>query len=174
VAAAAQQAPTAPIASSEPAPAAQPPAPAASAAPSAPPRGSAVEAEAREALSRLRAGILACVRDTIGILPGTSPPVPARFATLKVGAYTSAPRDWTTPVWNCAKFRQTAPQRFQIQWQMTKPGVEGMGIAWLDEDADGKAERALGFRATLKKKGSPEMGEIEIIDPSLPAAKPPR
>jgi hypothetical protein len=132
------------------------------------------ETEAREALLRLRAGIQACVRDIIGFLPGTSPAVPANLATLKAGPYASPPRDWSTPVWSCSKFRQAAPQRFQLQWQMTKPGAEGIAVAWLDDNADGKADRAFGFRATLKEKGHPEMGEVEAIDASHPVLPPPR
>jgi hypothetical protein len=95
------------------------------------------------------------------------------LTTLK-GPYPSIPRDWSTPVWTCAKFRLEAPQRFQIQWQIVKISVEGMGIAWLDDNADGKADRALGFRATLKQRGEPEVGPIEPLSPVPPVAPPPR
>jgi len=133
-----------------------------------------IEAEARAALTRLGEGIATCARDTIGVLPGTSPAVPFTLALVQKGPYPSIPRDWSTPVFACAKFRLEAPQQFQIQWQMVKPSVEGMGIAWLDDNADGKADRALGFRATLKQRGEPEIGPIELLSPVPPVAPPPR
>jgi hypothetical protein len=132
------------------------------------------EAEARAALTRLGEGIATCARDTIGVLPGTSPAVPFTLALVQRGPYPSIPRDWSTPVWTCAKFRLEAPQRFQIQWQIVKPSLEGMGIAWLDDNADGKPDRALGFRATLKQRGEPEIGPIELLSPVPPVAPPPR
>jgi hypothetical protein len=150
------------------------PAPAAPEGPGAAGAASGAEAEAREALSRLREGVVACTRDTLGVLPGTSPAVPPTLAFLKSGAYPSSPRDWAAPVWYCTKFRQSGAQRFQIQWQMTKPSAEGMGVAWLDENADGKADRALGFRATLKEKGKAEVTEVEVIDAAHPVTPAPR
>lgn len=149
-----------------------------SAAPSSLPEPSSgsspAEAETRAALKRLGEGIATCARDTIGVLPGTSPAVPFALALIQKGPYASIPRDWSTPVWSCAKFRLESPQPFQIQWQMVKPSVEGMGIAWLDDNADGKPDRALGFRATLKQRGEPEIGPIEQLSPVPPVAPPPR
>lgn len=144
------------------------------AAPSAAPAVSPSEAEARAALTLLGEGITACARDTIGVLPGTSPAVPLALGFLQKGPYASIPRDWSTPVWSCAKFRLETPQQFQIQWQSIKISVEGMGIVWLDENVDGKADRALGFRATLKQRGEPEIGPIEELSPVPPVAPPPR
>ncbi|MEZ4306640.1 MAG: hypothetical protein R3F14_01125 [Polyangiaceae bacterium] len=134
-------------------------APAASAAPVG------VEAEAREALARLREGIGTCARDVIGLLPGTSPAVPAQFAALARGAYQSSPRDFRSPVFSCAKYKETAPQRFQIQWQLTKRPTEGRGVAWVDDNTDGKPDRAFSFRATLLRKNEVELGEITLLDP---------
>jgi hypothetical protein len=147
-----------------------------SAAPSPPPAqpSSPAETEARAALTRLGEGIATCARDTIGVLPGTSPAVPFTLALLQKGPYPSIPRDWSTPVFACAKFRLEAPQQFQIQWQIVTASVEGMGIAWLDDNLDGKPDRALGFRATLKQRGAPEIGPIELLSPVPPVAPPPR
>lgn len=127
--------------------------------------------DARAALMRLRSGVLACARENIGVLPGTSPPVPSNIHMASSGGYSSAPRDWGTPVWSCAGFAITTPQRFQIQWQAVTPNNEGIGVAWLDDDQDGAPDRALGFRATLKDRGQPEAGDIEAFDPKHPIAR---
>jgi hypothetical protein len=130
------------------------------------PRG---EAEAREALQRLAAGVRACTRDVLGILPGTSPAVPASFQLMEGGAYTSVPEDYRSPVYSCTGFRHDVPQPFQIQWQVFKGGNDGMAIAWLDTDGDGKAERALGLRVKLIKRGEVEVADaVEVLEP-LPA-----
>ena len=129
-----------------------------------------VEEEARLALTRLRDGVAQCVRDTIGVLPGTSPAVPALWSMVaKTGAYASNQRDWKKPVWACTHFTVGRPQRFQIQWQLVSK-TEGQAVVWFDEDRDGKAERALRARATLQKKGSAEFGEIEAVEPPAVAA----
>lgn len=133
-----------------------------------------IAADARAALMRLRAGVIACARENIGVLPGTSPPVPTNLHMAKGLGYSSAPRDWGTPVWSCAAFAITTPQRFQIQWQALATNVEGIGVAWLDDDQDGSPDRALGFRATLKDRGQPEAGDIEALDPTHPIARPSR
>ena len=127
-----------------------------------------IEADARRALERLREGVTACVQ-TIGSLPGTSPAVPARLKLLREGPYESTAAEWRTPVWLCTKYRESGPQRFQIQWQQGKPGkAEGMGIAWIDADRDGAPDRALGFQAILKKKSVVEVGEIAVIEGAPP------
>ncbi len=126
------------------------------------------EAAARAALQRLAEGVRACSRDVIGALPGTAPAVPTTFRLMKQGVYTSLPGDYRSPVYSCTSFRLAEPQEFQIQWQVSKGGAEGMAIAWLDADADGQVDRALGIRAKLVKKGEVELGEIEALQP-LPA-----
>jgi len=126
------------------------------------------EAEARAALGRLRDGVGACTRDVIGVLPGTSPPVPSAFVALKGGAYQSVPRDFRSPVFACTKYRETEAQRFQIQWQLTVRPSQGRGVAWLDDDGDGRPDRALGFSAKLLGKKQVELGEIAPLDP-MPA-----
>ncbi len=74
-----------------------------------------------------------------------------RDAQLASGAgYTALAADWKTAVWSCAKFKLDAPMRFQLQWQIVKPNVEGLGLAWIDDDGDGDPDRAIGFRATAK------------------------
>ena len=131
------------------------------------------EAEARAALGRLREGIGVCVREVIGVLPGTSPAVPASASMLKGGAYKSHVRDFRSPVFSCAKYKETEPQRFQIQWQVTVPSGEGRGVAWLDDNGDGKADRALSFRAALVRKNEVDLGEIGFLT-SVPQVMKPR
>ena len=129
-----------------------------------------VDTEARQALERLRDGVQSCVRDTIRVLPGSSPAVPSTLKRMKDGAYESTVAEWRTPVWICSKYRVSGPQRYQIQWQQGKPSSSGMGVAWIDANGDGVADRAFGFRATLKKRGEVEMGEIQAIDAARPVA----
>jgi hypothetical protein len=137
-------------------------------APQPPPPGP-IEVEVREALTRLRDGVQGCVKSNIGVLPGTSPAIPSKIAAAGgATGYASTIADWRTPVWSCARFSMSRPQRFQIQWQQQKVRTQGMGVAWIDENGDGKADRALGFRGTLKKRGEVELGEIEPIDASHP------
>ncbi len=123
------------------------------------------EAEAYAALSRLREGVATCARDVIGVLPGTSPAVPSSFSALARGPYKSAARDFRSPVFSCVKYRETAPQRFQIQWQIVRHPGEGRGVVWFDGDGDGKADRALGFRAALVRKNEVDLGEIGPLEP---------
>lgn len=127
-----------------------------------------VDTEARQALERLRDGVQICVRDTIRVLPGSSPAVPPTLKRMKDGVYQSTVVDWRTPVWICSKYRVSGPQRFQIQWQQEKPPSSGMGVVWIDANGDGVADRAFGFKATLKKRGEVEMGEIQAIDAARP------
>ena len=154
------------------APTAAPLAEVASPAPVAPAQQaqSPAEIEARKALERLREGIGDCVRHAIGSLPGSSPAVPQTLKLASGAGYTALPADWKTAVWSCAKFRHDAPMQFQLQWQSVKPTVEALGIAWLDEDGDGEADRALGFRATAKGARDVDLGEITPMEmrPVLP------
>jgi hypothetical protein len=128
------------------------------------------DTEARLALERLREGVSSCVRDTIRVLPGSSPAVPPTMKRMKGGAYESTALDWRTPVWICSKYKVTGPQRFQIQWQQDKVPSSGMGVAWIDANGDGVADRAFGFKATLKQRGEVEMGEVQAIDATRPVA----
>lgn len=148
-----------PAATSSPASAPAPSAEPVAAAPGTP------EAEAYAALSKLREGVATCARDVIGVLPGTSPAVPSSFTALARGPYKSAARDFRSPVFSCVKYRETAPQRFQIQWQIVKHPGEGRGVVWFDGDGDGKADRALGFRAALVRKNEVDLGEIGPLVP---------
>jgi hypothetical protein len=145
------------------------PAPAAaSAAPASTSSAAAARAdrEAREALERLRTGLVGCIRLVRG-LPGSSPAVPATLAELK-GGYAPSPRDWKTAVWDCAHFEVAAPMTFQIQWQLVRPKVEGMAVAWLDADGDGVADRAYGFRIAFDAKGVMTVGDVAPVDASHP------
>lgn len=131
------------------------------------------EGEARRALARFRDGIGTCVRDVISVLPGTSPAVPNAWALMKNGVYASAPSDYRTPVYSCAKYSETAPQPFQIQWQLGATPTEGLGVAWIDDDRDGKPDRAFGFTARLVKKKEVTFGEIGPLSP-MPKVLPAR
>jgi hypothetical protein len=133
------------------------------------PKAASPEAEARAALARLRDGIGGCVREVIGVLPGTSPAVPSSLSLMQGGVYKSLARDFRSPVFACAKYKETEPQRFQIQWQIVGQPSEGRGVAWLDDDNDGKPDRAFGFRAALTRKNEVDLGEVGPIEP-LPAA----
>jgi serine/threonine-protein kinase len=125
--------------------------------------------EARLALGRLREGMRTCVQRSLQALPGSSPAVPARLEQTAGAGYTPVASDWFTPVWSCARFRVTGPMGFQIQWQILQPGVEGRGIAWTDDDGDGRVDHAIAFRVALKTSGALELGEIEPVDPSSPS-----
>lgn len=159
--------------SSDPAPlsVAAPPIIAPSASASAPPvrvgksDAASPEAQARSALTRLRDGIGTCVRDVIGVLPGTSPAVPLTMRLMKNGVYASLSSDFRSPVFACASYRETEPQSFQIQWQRGATPGEGTGVAWVDDNGDGAADRAFGFRATLVKKKEVTFGEITPLEP---------
>lgn len=166
-----------PITTAQPSATARAPAPTATAAsspgskaispPPEAPAGSP-EAEAMAALGRLREGLAGCVRDVIGVLPGSSPAVPPSFQVLARGPYKSSPRDFRSPVFSCIRYRETEPQRFQIQWQMVKHPGEGRGVAWIDDNGDGKPDRAFGFRAALVQKNEVDLGEIGPLSP-IPA-----
>lgn len=138
--------------------------------PIAPKPQSPAEIDARKALSRLREGMGDCVRKAIGSLPGSSPAVPSAMKQTSGAGYTALPADWKTAVWSCARFRHDAPMQFQLQWQSVKPGAEAVGLAWIDDDADGEPDRALGFRATAKGVRDVELGEIAPMEirPVLP------
>jgi hypothetical protein len=140
-------------------------------APSGAPPGSR-EADARAALAKLRDGVGVCVRDVIGVLPGTSPAVPGNFAKVGRGAYKSTVHDFRSPVFACVNYKQPGTQRFQIQWQMVSHPGEGRGVAWIDENGDGKADRAFAFRAALTGKNQVDLGEIGPLDPLPPVMKP--
>jgi hypothetical protein len=126
--------------------------------------------DARTALDALRDGVRSCVEETIGVMPGTSPPVPAKLSRLSEGAYEPSPSDWASPFFMCTRFRLAGPQRFQIQWQLDKPSTEGSGIAWIDDDGDGKADRAFGFHGKLVERSKVELSETGPV----PAGRPVR
>jgi len=122
--------------------------------------------QAVAALEKLRSSISACVKERIHGLPGTSPAVPESLAWLKSGPYAPLRRDFSSPFFSCTEFKLEAPMPFMLQWQVDKPGAEGTGVAWIDDDRDGKAERAYGFSGKLKSKDEIELGPVGPIDPS--------
>ncbi len=138
--------------------------------PPRPPAVTAAELQARATLERLRTGLDTCIRNGIHALPGGSPAVPPGLAALKDGAFTPAPGDWKTAVWSCAQFQITDPMDFQLQWQLVKPNAEGRGVAWIDQDRDGVADRALGFSITLGPRGEPILGDIQGIEATTPVS----
>jgi hypothetical protein len=137
------------------------------------PDSAAAEAAARAALARFRDGIGTCVKDVIGVLPGTSPAVPTTMKLMKNGVYASLASDYRSPVFTCAHYQQADPQPFQIQWQRSATAAnEGTGVAWIDTNGDGDPDRAFGFTAKLVKKREVTLGEITPLDPvpkQLPA-----
>lgn len=132
--------------------------------------GTSAEAQASQALARFRDGIGVCVRDVISVLPGTSPAVPPTLKLMKNGVYTGLASDYKTPVYACAKFSEPAPQPYQIQWQIGASPTEGLGVAWIDDNGDGQADRAFGFTAKLVKKKEVTFGEIVPLSPVPKAA----
>lgn len=127
---------------------------------------------ATEALSLLRAGMEACVRDKSGLLPATSAPVPIALERVGASGYASEPRDWGKPAWLCAGFSVSGPQRFQIQWQ-NDPGEGARAVAWVDGDGDGRVDEALSFEARLEGRGKVELGPVGPAVP-VPTVAPPR
>jgi hypothetical protein len=126
----------------------------------------AAEKEAREALSKLREGLAACVERGILALPETADAVPSSLKLTRPDGYMPKADDWKSVVWTCAKFSPATPMHYQLQWQSEKPFQEGMAVAWIDNRGAGNADRALSFRATLKTRGKVEISEVAPIDAS--------
>lgn len=125
------------------------------------------EAEAKAALQKFGEGLKRCVAETIHVLPGTSPAVPSSMAWLKNGSYQPGIRDFDSSVFACSRFKLTAPMSFVFQWQSESvAGKQGSAIVWLDDDRDGKADRAFAFEAKLEKRDVAEIGPIEATDPA--------
>lgn len=135
-----------------------------SASPTAPPATGA-DAAAKAALERFGEGLKKCVAETIHVLPGTAPAVPSSLAWLKKGPYQPGIRDFESSVYTCSRFKLTDPMPFVFQWQSDDAkGKKGAAIAWIDENGDGTADRALGFTATLEKRNVAVIGPIESFD----------
>jgi hypothetical protein len=130
------------------------------------PTGDAKEAAARAGLEKLGEGIKKCVAKTIHVLPGTSKAVPSAFGFLKKGAYDPLINDWSSPFYACTGFKVDGPMTYAIQWQLDPTNDFGTGIAWLDDDGDGKPDRAFAFKATLVKRDVIDVGPIEPTDAS--------
>jgi hypothetical protein len=147
----------------------------------APPAGSAttatpaslpdIDQRAKAALEKLREGIKSCVETTIHKLPGTSPAVPESLAWFKHGPYVSLKRDWASPFFSCTRFSIDDPMPFAIQWQADRDGTHGTGIAWVDENNDGVADRAYAFTATFTS-GSISTTDVEPTDPTRAIVRP--
>lgn len=137
---------------------------------SAPAPTLASDTQARQALERLRTGLDSCIRNRSHVLPGSSPAVPPSLLNLKEGAYTSAPGEWKTYAWSCAQFQMNEPMHVQLQWQLVRPNVEGAAVAWIDQDHDGVADRALGFTVKRGPSGAPIFGEIRPVAATTPVA----
>lgn len=83
---------------------------------------------------------------------------------LKTGPYKPSVRDWGSPFFACASFRLEEPMDYLIQWQFKRPDGMGAGIAWIDADHDGTAERAYAFTVTADPKLDFEAGPVEPVD----------
>jgi len=121
------------------------------------------EEMAQAALAKLKDGLATCVKNTIHVLPGTSPAVPDSLAWLKKGPYKSLRRDWAAPFFSCTGFKVDEPMPFVIQWQIDEANLRGTGIAWVDANGDGKAEKIYGFSAKLTQRDVVELGPIEQL-----------
>jgi hypothetical protein len=122
---------------------------------------------ARNALTKLRDGIGACLQRGTNALPPTSPAVPSSLQMIRPNGYAAKGDDWKATVFSCAKFSAAAPMHYQLQWQSAKPFKEGMGVAWMDRNGDGVADQALRFRATVNK-GKLDLGEISPLEAAPP------
>lgn len=129
---------------------------------SAPLPTTGADGDALRALEKLRTGIVDCAK-RIGNLPGTSKTVPASLSLVSKGPYTPRPGDFGSPSFQCSQYKLAEPMTFVVQWQYFGGGV-GKGVAWIDADADGKADRAWGFDAKVEDKGLATPGEIKAID----------
>lgn len=130
------------------------------------------EAEARAALEKLRDGVKKCAETHIGVLPGTSKPVPASFRMFQKGRYHSPGFVWKTPVFHCTAFSLSKPQPFMIQWQSEGPKTTGQGVAWIDDDGDWKPDRSLSFPARFVKRNEIEVGDV-VVDETIRVTKKP-
>lgn len=139
--------------------------------PTAPAPAGSDEEQAKAALDKLRQGIETCVSKKIHVLPGTSPPVPDGLAWLKHGPYASLKRDWVGPFFSCTAFRLEAPMPFMIQWQVVRPKGSGTAVVWLDDDHDGKADRAFGFTAHWKERDVVTFDPVGPLPPTRPIAR---
>lgn len=139
----------------------------------APPPLPEADQQAKDALSKLADGIVACAEKKIHTLPGASPAVPDTFGWSKAGPYPATERDWVARFFDCTGFRILGPMPFVIQWQVDKPGAQGTGVAWVDADADGKPDRAYAFVATMDGD-KVSVAPIASIDPSRSLAIAPK
>lgn len=137
-----------------------------------PPAPDTSDAAAIAALEKLRDSIELCVRDKIHTLPGTSRAIPDSLNHLKNGPYRPLSRDWVAPFFSCTGFRLETPMPFMIQWQFQRPDTMGTGVAWIDDDKDGKADRAYAFTGKLAGKGAVEFSAIEPTDATRRPQKP--
>lgn len=129
-----------------------------------PPAPTDADAKAQAALEKLKTGIEYCVKSTIHVLPGASPPVPSSITWLKSGPYESLKRDWASPFFSCTRFKLEEPMPFMIQWQVDVPNEKGTAVVWLDPNGDGVVDRAYGFKATLVKRDKVEFGPVEPVE----------
>ncbi|NUP10655.1 MAG: hypothetical protein HOW73_31815 [Polyangiaceae bacterium] len=129
------------------------------------------DAEAIAALTEMRELVGGCMKK-LKQMPGTSHAVPATLKMLSEGSYKPLPRDFNAPFYNCTTFKLDSPMRFVIQWQFHAADRMGMGIAWIDEDKDGKADRAYGFTAKATTKDAAEFSAVGPLDPATRIEKP--
>jgi len=71
----------------------------------------------------------------------------------------SAPSDWTSPAFTCAKFSMTTPQYFQYQWERVS-AQSGVVHARADLDGDGVAEVNIEVPVRCSATGECEAGGL--------------
>jgi hypothetical protein len=102
------------------------------------------KAEGKTMLGAIARGMVACMEpdelsatgemNTPKELPPSSPAVPA--SAPKGMKYMSAPSDWASPAFTCARFSMSTPQYFQYQWEKVS-ATNGVVRARADLDGDG-------------------------------------
>lgn len=152
-----------PVASAPPEPA--PEVSSAPAASASAPAATGPDAVAIAALETLRRSVETCMKE-LKALPGTSPAVPRSLAFLAKGPYRSSVKDWSSPTYSCTNFKMEDPMPFAIQWQYISSEKAGRGVAWLDDNGDGAADRAYAFTAKVVGAQAVEFGKVGPIDPT--------
>lgn len=95
-------------------------------------------AEAHTLLDALGKGLVKCAKDEG--LPVTTSQVPPKLSEISGGKpYQPKEHDFDDPAFECAQFKNMAPQHFQIQWERKRPD-HGRVHAYADLDGDGQVD----------------------------------
>ena len=126
-------------------------------------------AEGKNAVAMIARGVVSCaaredaIHGAVGPrgLPPSSHKVPASLAQVSGKKYMSTASDWTgDPAFACAAFEMSTPQYFQYQWELTKPGKEGVVHAVADLDGDGSPDILLDVVVTCSAPGDCSVGPL--------------